>query len=103
MGVLAPRHDMTGADREWARCYQIGDVLHYTRGSKEHGVEPRSYAQVVSTTPAENLLTVQTQDGRRVTYDPSRLLGIAAYREVTVCNSLHRIVTFKLQTATLVR
>src|SRR6185312_11200358 len=34
--VLAPRNDMTGADREWASRYQLGDVLHYTRGSKEH-------------------------------------------------------------------
>ena len=54
--VLAPRNDMTGADREWASRYETGDVLHYTRGSKEHGIEPRSYAQVVSTNPAENLI-----------------------------------------------
>jgi len=31
MRVLAPRSDMTGADREWAARYQAGDVLHYTR------------------------------------------------------------------------
>ena len=82
MRVLAPRNDMTGADREWAARYQPGDVLHYVRGSKEQGIEARSYAQVVNTNPAENLLTVQTQDGQRVTYDPSRLRGIAAYREI---------------------
>ncbi|MBW4028049.1 MAG: relaxase domain-containing protein [Acidobacteria bacterium] len=82
MRVLAPRNDMTGADREWANSYQTGDVLHYTRGSKEHGIEPKSYAQVVSMNPKENLLTVQKQDGQKVTYDPSRLHGIAAYREI---------------------
>jgi ATP-dependent exoDNAse (exonuclease V) alpha subunit len=82
MRVLMPRNDMTGADREWANRYQAGDILHYTRGSKEHGIEPRSYAQVVATNPRENLLTVQTQDGQQVTYDPSRLRGIAAYREI---------------------
>jgi ATP-dependent exoDNAse (exonuclease V) alpha subunit len=82
MRVLAPRNDMTGADREWAARYHPGDVLHYVRGSKEHGIEAGSYARVVSTNPAENLLTVQTQDGQRVTYDPSRLRGIAAYREI---------------------
>lgn len=82
MRVLTPRNDMTGADREWANRYQTGDVLHYTRGSKEHGIEPRSYAQVVATNPKENLVTVRKQDGQQVTYDPSRLRGIAAYREI---------------------
>jgi len=80
--VLTPRNDMTGADREWASRYQAGDVLHYARGSKEHGIEPRSYAQVVAINPRENLVTVQKQDGQQVTYDPSRLRGIAAYREI---------------------
>jgi conjugative relaxase-like TrwC/TraI family protein len=82
MRVLAPRNDMTGADREWAARYQPGDVLHYVRGSKEHGIEARSYAQVVTTNPAENLVTVRKEDGQQVTYNPSRLRGIAAYREI---------------------
>lgn len=82
MRVLTPRNDMTGADREWAKRYEPGDVLHYTRGSKEHGIEPRSYGQVVATNPKENLVTVRKQDGEEVTYDPSRLRGIAAYREI---------------------
>jgi len=80
--VLTPRNDMTGADRAWAARYQPGDVLHYVRGSKEHGIEARSYAQVVTTNPAENLVTVRKEDGQQVTYDPSRLRGIAAYREI---------------------
>ena len=82
MGVLTPRNDMTGADREWANRYQVGDFLYYTRGSKEYDIEPRSYAQVITTNPKENLLTVQKADGQQVTYDPSRLRGIAAYREI---------------------
>lgn len=82
MRVLAPRNDMTGADREWAARYQPGDVLHYVRGSKEHGIEARSYAQVVTTNAAENLVTVQKANGQQVTYDPSRLRGVAAYREI---------------------
>jgi len=82
MRVLTPRNDMTGADREWAARYQPGDVLHYVRGSKEHGIEARSYAQVVTTNAAENLVTVRKEDGQQVTYDPSRLRGIAAYREI---------------------
>ncbi len=82
MRVLSPRSDMTGADRAWAARYQVGDVLHYQRGSKDIGIEQRSYAQVVATNPKENLVTVQKQNGEQVSYDPSRLRGISAYREI---------------------
>jgi conjugative relaxase-like TrwC/TraI family protein len=80
--VLTPRSDMTGADRAWAARYETGDILHYVRGSKESGIHAGSYAQVVRTDPKENLITVQRPDGKRVTYDPSRLRGISAYREI---------------------
>ncbi len=82
MRVLTPRSDMTGADRAWAARYQAGDVLHYVRGSREHGIEGGSYAQVVATDPKENLVTVRKENGEQVTYDPSRLRGISAYREI---------------------
>ena len=82
MRVLAPRSDLTGADRAWAARYQAGDVLHYTRGSTELGIGGGSYAQVVTTNLKDNLLTVQRQNGGQVTYDPSRLRGISAYREI---------------------
>ena len=80
--VLTPRSDMTGADRAWAAQYQVGDALHYVRGSKEHGIERGSYAQVVATNTKQNLVTVRKENGERVTYDPSRLRGISAYREI---------------------
>jgi conjugative relaxase-like TrwC/TraI family protein len=80
--VLTPRSDMTGADRAWAARYEPGDILHYVRGSKETGIEPGNYAQVVRADPKENLITVQRSDGERVKYDPSRLRGISAYREI---------------------
>jgi conjugative relaxase-like TrwC/TraI family protein len=82
MRVLTPRSDMTGADRAWAARYQAGDVLHYIRGSKELGIEGGSYAQVATTDPKENLVTVQKPNGEQVSYDPSRLRGISAYREI---------------------
>ena len=46
---------MTGADRAWAQKYQTQDVLHYSRGSKEHGIERGSYATVVAVNPKDNL------------------------------------------------
>jgi conjugative relaxase-like TrwC/TraI family protein len=80
--VLTPRSDMTGADRAWAARYEQGDILHYVRGSKENRIEGGSYAQVVVTDAHANLITVQKSDGERITYDPARLRGISAYREI---------------------
>jgi conjugative relaxase-like TrwC/TraI family protein len=80
--VFAPRSDMTGADRAWAARYEVGDVLHYQRGSKTLAIEQRSYARVVSTDPKLNLLTVEKPDGQQITYDPARLHGISSYREI---------------------
>jgi hypothetical protein len=80
--LLVPRSDLTGADRGWASRYQVGDVLHYGRGSRELAIEGGSYARVVATNPTDNFLTVEKQGAEHVTYDPSRLRGISAYREV---------------------
>ena len=82
MSVLVPRSDMTGADRTWAARYDIGNVLHYSRGSKSIGIEKQSYATVVASDPKNNLITVQNERGDRITYDPARLLGISAYRQI---------------------
>src|SRR5665213_1158717 len=81
MEVLTQRSELTSVDREWAVKYQPDDVLYYTRGSKEHGIEPRAYATVASVDAAANRLTVSKDDGKQVVYDPERLSGITAYRE----------------------
>jgi ATP-dependent exoDNAse (exonuclease V) alpha subunit len=83
MNVLTQRSELTSVDREWASNYQQGDVLFYTRGSKEHGIEPRAYATVASVDAAANRLTVSKDDGKQVTYAPDRLSGITAYREIS--------------------
>jgi conjugative relaxase-like TrwC/TraI family protein len=80
--VLVPRSELTGADRAWASRYEVGDVLRYHRGSSELGLRSGSYAQVVSTKPRENEITVRKPDGSEVAYDPARLRGIDAYTEV---------------------
>jgi hypothetical protein len=83
MEVLTQRSELTSVDREWAANYQQGDVLYYTRGSKEHGIEPRAYATVASVDAVANRITVAKDDGKQVTYDPERLSGITAYREIS--------------------
>jgi hypothetical protein len=62
MVVLTQRSELTSVDREWAANYQQGDVLYYTRGSKEHGIEPRAYARVTSIDAAANRITVARDD-----------------------------------------
>jgi ATP-dependent exoDNAse (exonuclease V) alpha subunit len=79
--VLIQQQDMTGADRRWAARYNIDDQLRYSRGSKALGIEHGSYARVISTNLQDNLLTVQMNNNRTVTYDPKRLSGVSIYRE----------------------
>jgi conjugative relaxase-like TrwC/TraI family protein len=73
--------DITGAERKFAGAYQVGDVVHYSRGSKQHGIKARQYWEVVRIDQENNQLTVLAQDGRRATYDPRRLSGVSIYRE----------------------
>ena len=81
--TLVQRSDMTGADRGWAARYQAGDILQYTKGSKEQGIERGSFARVQSVNMRENTITVQRGDGQEVRYDPARLKGVNVYREAT--------------------
>ncbi len=80
--TLAHRSDMTGADRTWAARYNTGDVLQYTTGSKAEGIKRDSFATVRSVDVKANTLTVELDNGASVTYDPRRLRGVNAYREV---------------------
>jgi ATP-dependent exoDNAse (exonuclease V) alpha subunit len=80
--VLVARQAITGADRQWARQYETGDVVRYTRGSKSHDIEAGEYARVKRVNEKENLLTVKRENGEEVRYDPRRLHGVTLYREM---------------------
>src|SRR5262249_2517962 len=79
--VLAPRQDITGADRQCADRYEEGDVVRYSRGSKTLGIEAGDYARVERGDAKANQITVKTDDERRLSYDPRRLQGVTLYRE----------------------
>jgi conjugative relaxase-like TrwC/TraI family protein len=79
--TLVPRQDLTGADRTWAERYEVGDVLRYSRASKETGIGKGANAQVKSIDAPRNRLTVELQDGTERTYDPRRQQGVAVFRE----------------------
>lgn len=78
--VLVARQDLTGADRTWAERYRVGDVLRYSRGSKETGIQADEYARVNSIDARTNQLTVVLRDGAEKTYDPRRQQGVSVYR-----------------------
>jgi conjugative relaxase-like TrwC/TraI family protein len=79
--VLVPRQDLTGADRMWAARYEVGDVLRYSRASKETGIGKGEYARVSAVDASANRLTVERTDGSERTYDPRRQQGVSVYRE----------------------
>jgi predicted SPOUT superfamily RNA methylase MTH1 len=101
-----PRQDLTGADRTWAERYEAGDVLRYSRASKETEIGKGEYAQVKSIEAPANRITVELQDGTERTYDPRRQSGVSVYREemrrfsVETASSLLRLpMTSELRTA----
>jgi conjugative relaxase-like TrwC/TraI family protein len=79
--VLVPRQEITGADRQWAAQYRSGDVVRYTKGSRLLGLASGAYARVDAINVDDNQLTVQPDQGGRLTYDPRRLQGVTVYRE----------------------
>jgi ATP-dependent exoDNAse (exonuclease V) alpha subunit len=79
--TLVPRQELTGADRTWAAKYDSGDILRYSRASKETRIGKGQYAQVRSIDAASNRLTVRLQDGTDRTYDPRRQRGVSVFRE----------------------
>ena len=80
VAVLVNRQELTGADRQWAAQYEPGDVIRYTRGSKQVGLKAGEYATVLETDVTVNSITVERMGGDEITYDPRRLQGVNVYR-----------------------
>src|SRR6202034_1986155 len=79
--VLLARQEMTGADRQWAAQYEPGDVLRYSRGSKAMGIVAGEYMRVEAIDQERNLITVERENGERISYDPRRLQGVTVHKE----------------------
>jgi len=79
--TLVPRQELTGADRTWAAKYEVGDILRYSRTSKETRIGKGKYAQVRSIDALSNRLAVRLQDGTERAYDPRRQRGVSVFRE----------------------
>jgi conjugative relaxase-like TrwC/TraI family protein len=81
--VMVNRQDLTGADRQWAKAYEAGNVIRYNTGSQIIGMAQGDYVTVKATDTKANTLTVEKADGASVTYDPKRLHGVSVFRPET--------------------
>jgi transposase InsO family protein len=77
MRVLVARQEITGADRQWAAQYEPGNVVRYAKGSKALGIAPGEYVRVEGVDEKQNYVTVERENGQRLSYDPRRLQGVA--------------------------
>src|SRR5271165_1271790 len=80
MRVLVARQEITGADRKWSVQYEPGNVVRYAKGSKKLGIAPGEYARVEGVDEKLNYVTVERENGQRLSYDPRRLQGVTMYR-----------------------
>jgi conjugative relaxase-like TrwC/TraI family protein len=79
--LFVPDPYLTGADRQWAGCYDDGNVVRYTTGSKALKLKAGEYVRVIDSDIMKNLVTIRRTNGKELTYDPARLQGVAVYQE----------------------
>ncbi len=79
--VILVNRDLTAAQRQRAQSYEVGEVVRYRRGSRRLGLGKGTYARVESIDSDLNRITVRTEDGRAVEYNPARLTGVDLFRE----------------------
>jgi ATP-dependent exoDNAse (exonuclease V) alpha subunit len=72
---------LSGSQRAIAYNYEEGDVVRYTRGSRQFAVAKGDYARVEAVDREADLLTVKTAEGRRIEYNPLRLFGVEVFRQ----------------------
>lgn len=93
--VLLNRQDISGAQRTWAKHYEVGNILLYGTASKRYGIKANEYVTVTGVDAAKNTITVQRGNGTCVTYNPSRFKGITgAYRPAEKAFSQGDIIQF---------
>ncbi|HUY27540.1 MAG TPA: ATP-binding domain-containing protein, partial [Candidatus Binataceae bacterium] len=79
--IIFVKRNLTAAQRQRAQSYEAGEVIRYRRGSHRLGLGKDTYARVESTDSDLNRITVRTEDGRAVEYNPARLNGVNLFRE----------------------
>src|SRR5215510_1998453 len=80
--VYVARPDMTGPERTFANSYRPHeDIIRYNSASDKFKVKAGDYAKVIDTDHETNKITVRFPNGRKLTYNPTRLSGVSVYYE----------------------
>ncbi|HEY4422583.1 MAG TPA: MobF family relaxase [Pyrinomonadaceae bacterium] len=80
--VYVARPDMTGPERTFANSYRPHeDIIRYNSASDKFKVKAGDYAKVIDTDHKTNKITVCFLNGRKLTYNPTRLSGVSVYYE----------------------
>ena len=80
--VYVARPDMTGPERTFANSYRPHeDIIRYNSASDKFKVKAGDYAKVIGTDHKTNKITVRFLNGRKLTYNPTRLSGVSVYYE----------------------
>jgi ATP-dependent exoDNAse (exonuclease V) alpha subunit len=80
--VYVARADMTGPERTFANSYRPHeDIIRYNSASDKFKVKAGDYAKVIDTDHETNKITVRFPNGRKLTYNPTRLSGVSVYYE----------------------
>ena len=89
--ILIPR-DMTDAQKQHALSYHEGDVIYFRRGSKAQQIPKRAYLTVAAVNTEQlslekvakdENLTLRAENGRLISFDPSRWKGLDVYTAET--------------------
>ena len=72
---------LSGAQRAIAYNYEEGDIVRFTRGSKQFAIPKSGCGRLEAIDRDANVLTVNTLDGRRIEYNPVRLFGVEVFCE----------------------
>src|SRR5216683_2208623 len=78
--ILVSRN-LSGAQRASAYHYEEGDLIRFTRGSKQFAIPKGGYGRVEAADRDANALTINTGSGRRIEYNPVRLFGVEVFSE----------------------
>jgi len=78
--ILIPR-DMTPEQLQDVRSYHEGEVVYFSRGSKQQAIPKRAYLTVAAVN--DDTLTLRAENGRLVEFDPTRWKGLSVYTSET--------------------
>jgi AAA domain/TrwC relaxase/Viral (Superfamily 1) RNA helicase len=78
--AILVNRDLTRSQRGYARNYEVGNVVRFTRGSGRMEIEKGAYAVVERVNSDAGRVSVVLNDGRLLHYSPKRLSGVGVFR-----------------------